>query len=45
MKIDKNDFEYNKDFILKINLLGVVVGILSAMLGIGGGIIVAPVLL
>lgn len=29
---------------MKINILGVIIGILSSMLGIGGGIIFAPVL-
>ena len=45
MVINENDFKYDKDLIMRINILGVGVGILSAMLGIGGGIIVAPVLL
>ena len=31
--------------IIRVNILGVLVGIVSAMLGIGGGVIVAPVFL
>jgi len=34
---------YTKHNILKINSLGLIIGILSSMLGIGGGIIFAPV--
>lgn len=45
MAINESDFKYDKDLIIRINILGVFVGTLSAMLGIGGGIIVAPVLL
>lgn len=39
----KNDIIYTKRNILKINSLGLIIGILSSMLGIGGGIIFAPV--
>ena len=45
MEIDENDFKFDKNLIIRINLLGVLAGMLAAMLGIGGGIIVAPVLL
>ena len=44
MKVDENDFKWDKE-VIRINILGVFVGLLSAMLGIGGGVIVAPVLL
>ena len=45
MKVDQNDFKWDKEMVIRINILGVFVGLLSAMLGIGGGVIVAPVLL
>ena len=45
MEIDENEFKYDKDLIIRISLLGILTGIVAAILGIGGGIVTAPVLL
>ena len=45
MEINETDSKFDKDLIIRINLLGILTGILAAMLGLGGGIIIAPALL
>jgi hypothetical protein len=42
---DKNDISFNSSSYLKFPLIGLMVGILSGLLGIGGGLFLCPILL